>query len=142
MSAERWAIRKDYADENLKLQRAQRIEELETGVYESAAGIAQAVLAFHEVTPDQTEPPRAWVEQYGREAAMQRLTVAKSGYLPQSLAPTAINHAFKIMTGVARMRAFKQQHVQANLNVKLVLPAPTSREHPGPVVYQTKDLDE
>lgn len=142
MSAERLAIHKAYADENLKLQRAQRIEELETGVYESAAGIAQAVLAFHEVTPDQTEPPAAWVAAYGREAAMQRLTVAKTGYLPPSLAPNAVNHAFKIMTGIARMRQYKAQSVQNHLNVKLVLPAPTSREHPGPVVYQTKDLDE
>jgi len=137
-----FALRQELADENLKIQRMARIEELENRVFETAAGIVEALFAFHEVSPQQAEPPASWIAEFGEEAAMQRLAVAKAGWLPPSLSPTAVNHAVKMMTGISRSRAHKTSLTQNNLNVKLVLPAPTSREHPGPVVYETKDLDE
>jgi hypothetical protein len=139
---EGYALRRELADEKLKEARFARIEELENQVFEQAAQIAVALFDFCQVSPDQTEPPPEWIAQFGPEGAKQRLAVAKSGWLPPSLAPNAVSHAVKMMTGISRGRQHRLRVTAREVNVKLVLPAPTSREHPGPTVYPTKELDE
>ncbi len=139
---EGFQLRKEIADENLKLARQTRIEELEAEVFETAGQIVGALFDFQQVRHDQTEPPPSWVEQYGVEGAKSRLAVARAGWLPPSQAPVAVNHAVKMMIGVNRGRNYRMKLTQNNINVKLNLPAPTSREHPGPITYETRDLDE
>lgn len=135
-------LRKELADEKQKEARIARIEQLEQRVFEQASGVVQAVLAFAEVSPHQTEPPASWIAEYGEEGAKQRLEVAKTGWLPQSIAPNATKLAVQLMVGSQRGRQRNVRLGIGTVNVKIALPAPTSREHPGPVTYDVKDLDE
>jgi hypothetical protein len=141
--AEGFALRKELADEKQKELRIAKMEGLEMRVFEAAAGIMEATFAYSEVRPDQTEPPPDWIERYGAEGAQQRLEVAKGGWLPQSVAPVAVKYAMQFLTGSIRGRSYRNQKlIQNNLNVKIALPAPTSREHPGPTTYEVRDLEE
>ncbi len=138
---EGFALRKELADEKQKAMRMARIEELENEIFERAAGVVNAALSFTEVTPTQTEPPPGWVAEYGYEAAKQRLEIAKMGYWPASVAPNAFKLAQQVQTGISRGRAYSMKVTQNNLNVKIALPAPTTLEHPGTVVYEVRDLE-
>lgn len=138
---EGFALRKELADEKQKALRLARIEELEQEIFERACGIVNAALSFHEVAPNQTEPPEAWVAELGPEAAKQKLEIAKASWLPQSLAPNGFKLAAQVATGIARGRGYRAKITQNTLNVKISLPAPTTREHPGPITYETRKLD-
>lgn len=142
MVATGWALRQELKDEKLKEARLARIEELEQNLLETAAGIIEAGLAFHEVTPTQQDPPPDWVERYGETAARQRLAVAKAAWMPQSLAPAALPLSVRMYVGITRGRGRQQQLVQNQLNVNLTLPAPTSKEHPSTAeTYATKEIE-
>ncbi len=138
---EGYALRKELADEKQKEVRLARIEELENEIFERASGVVNAALAFHEVSPTQTEPPESWVAQYGYEGAVQRLAVAKSQWLPSSVAPNGTKLAVAVMVGISRGRSYRVKMTQNTLNVKIALPAPTTAAHPGPVVYEVRDLE-
>lgn len=143
MSGEGFRFRKEYEDEEKRAERLARIEELECRVYERASQVVQAALCFHEVTPTQTEPPEEWVKEYGYAGAKQRLEVAKTGWLPQSLAPNALKIAVSCTIGIRRnQRQANNRLGSGDLPVKMLLPQPTTREHPGLVAYPVKDLDE
>ncbi len=124
-----------------KEQRLARIEQLEDDVFEQAVSIVQQVLSFGEVAHDQTDPPEAWVAQFGEEEARKRLKLAQSGWLPASSSPAAFKYALQAMGGIAKGRAWRVKVTQNNLNVKIALPAPTSTAHPGPITYEVRDLD-
>lgn len=138
---EGFALRQELADEKLKETRLARIEQLENEVFERSVGVLNAALAFVEVDPDQIEPPESWVEEYGLEAARQRLKIAKMGYLPASIAPNGFKLALQAQTGISRGRAYRVKLTQNTLNVKIALPAPTTAEHPGPTVYEVRELE-
>jgi hypothetical protein len=136
------AIGIEIRDEKAKEARLARIEALEDAVFDRASSLIEAALSFHEVSPAQTEPSAEWIAQYGLEGALQRLQVAKAGWLPQSVAPSALKLAAQVWVGTTRGRAFKGLKLtQNNLNVKINLPAPTSSDHPGPEVYAVKDIE-
>ena len=128
-------------DPVLKEQRLARIEQLEDEVYEQCVSIVREFLAFREVRHDQTEPPPAWVTEFGEEEALRRLNLAKAGWLPASISPAGIKTAMAGMNGISRGRAYKVKVTQNNLNVKIALPAPTTTAHPGPITYEVRDLD-
>lgn len=136
-----YALRQELKDEKQKALRIARMEELEDALLETAAGIAGAAMAFSEVTPNQQEPPPAWIEEYGEEGARQRLAVAKAAWMPPSIAPVAVTLSVRMYTGIMRGRGHKVRLTQNNLNVQMILPAPTSREHPGAEVYPTKEIE-
>ncbi len=138
---EGFALRKELNDEKAKETRLARIEELENEVFERAVGVVNAALAFVEVTPQQEEPPENWVTEFGLEAARQRLQIAKMGYLPASMAPNGFKLALQAQVGISRGRAYRVKVTQNNLNVKIALPAPTTAAHPGPTVYEVRDLE-
>ena len=138
---EGFELRKELADEKRKEARLARIEELENEIFERASGVVNAALSFHEVSPTQTEPPESWVAEYGYDAAMQRLALAKSQWLPASVAPNGTKLAVAAMIGISRGRQFRVKLTQNNLNVKIALPPPTTAAHPGPVVYEVRDLE-
>lgn len=139
--SEGFYLRKELKDEKQKEMRLARIEELENEIFERAAGVVNAFCAFTEVDPRQAEPPESWITEYGREGAAQRLMVAKAGWLPASVAPAGAKLAAQVMAGIARGRGYRVRVTQNNLNVKIALPAPTTPEHPGPVVYEVRDLE-
>lgn len=132
----------EFRDPEAIAARQQKIAELEDEVFQTSVGVVQAMLDFHLVTPDQQEPPPDWVEKWGREAAEQRLRVAKAGWMPNSLAPAATGLASRIVTGIARARGSRQQALgPAEINVKLQLPMPTSAAQPGAPVYPSKEIE-
>lgn len=134
--------RRDQRDEAKREERLARIEELENEIFERAAGVVNAYLSFSEVTPTQTEPPPAWVAEYGYDAAMQRLAVAKAGWLPASVAPAAAKLAVQAQIGISRGRGYRMKITQNNLNVKIALPAPTSSAYPAnDTTYEVRDLE-
>lgn len=136
-------LQAELKDEKQKLIRQERMEALEQRVYEHAGGVVEALLAFTEIDPQQADPPPDWVERYGEVAARQRLQVAKAAWLPAASFPAGGKLAVQVLTGITRGRQHRNQKLtQNNINVKIALPAPTSREHPGPVVYEVRDLEE
>lgn len=137
-------LAKELRDEQQKAIRLERMDQLEQRVYEQSSSVVEALLAFAEIDPHQAEPPPAWVEAYGQEGAEQRLRIAKAAWLPQSVFPAGGKLALQAMTGISRGRAYRNAKLtQNNINVKVIsLPAPTSREHPGPTVYEVRDLEE
>lgn len=128
------ALSKDWRDPAKKEARLARVEELEDRVFDRAAGVLEAALSFHEVTPHQTEPPPHWIAEYGEEGARQRLEVAKASWLPQSLAPNGTKLASLVYTGIQRARGHKANFHAKVVNVKIALPAPTSSAHPSAVI--------
>lgn len=135
------ALAKELADEQKKEERLARMTALEDEVYETATQVVLAGIAFHEVSPTQPEPPQAWIDIYGYDAAMRRLRVAQAMWMPKSQAPAGLDLAQKAMTGISRGRAFRVRLTQNQLNVKIELPAPTSAEHPGPETYKVLDIE-
>jgi hypothetical protein len=136
-----FALRQELADEKLKEARYARIEQLENEVFERAVGVVNAALAFVEVTPEQEEPPETWIAEFGLEQARQRLKIAKMGYLPASVAPNGFKLALQAQTGITRGRAYRVKMTQNTLNVKISLPAPTTVDHPGPTVYEVREME-
>lgn len=136
-----YALRQELKDEKQKALRIARMEELEDALLETAAGIVGAAMSFHEVSPNQKDPPPAWVAEYGEEAARQRLAVAKAGWMPSSLMPAAIPLSVRMYVGIQRGRGHKVRLTQNNLNVQISLPAPTSKEHPSGESYPVKEID-
>lgn len=118
------------------------IAEAEDRVHQTAIGILEATLDFHLVEPDQVMPPEEWVEMYGEKAAIQRLRVAKAGWMPAGKAPVALRIAPAVVVGIAKARGQQAASRQVvEVNARIALPAPTSAEHPGPVEYPTKEID-
>lgn len=139
---EGFILRQQLKDEKNKEARIERIEAIEAEIFEHTSGIAQAYLDFHQVHPHQTEPPPEWVEQFGEVGAKQRLAVAKAGWLPQAAAPSAVTQAFRFLFASGKARRHNVRVQASNLNVTIALPPPTTREHPGPVEYEVRDLEE
>lgn len=132
----------DVRDEDRRKARLARMIDIEDEVFQTAAGIIKASLAFHEVGPTQQEPPPEWIERYGREAALQRLAVARAGWMPQSLAPSSVKLASSVMVGISRARRHSAAQLgPTEINVKLQLPAPTSAEQPGAPEYPSKEIE-
>lgn len=125
-----------------KAARLTRMLDIEDEVYQQASGILRAALDFCHVRPDQTEPPPEWVEQYGLEAAKQRLEVAKQGWAPKSLSASGVDLAKAMVIGISRAR----RHTALNsgpreVNAKIALPAPTSAGMPGAPEYPSKEVE-
>jgi len=140
MVNERAFLAKELSDPKRVEERLARIVEIEDNIYQRAAGVLEATLSFHEVAPNQQEPSPEWVEQYGAEGAKQKLAVAKTGWLPQALAPNATKLALQYVTAVTRAR--RGAVVKANeLNVQIQLPAPTSAAHPTVSVYPRREIE-
>jgi hypothetical protein len=137
------AMLREIHGEDGKASRLARMLELEDEVYQQASGILRAALDFCHVRPDQAEPPAEWVEQYGLDAAKQRLEVAKQGWAPKSLSASGIDLAKSMVIGISRAR----RHTAANaglpreVNAKIALPAPTSAGMPGAPEYPSKEVE-
>lgn len=129
-------------DEGAKAARLARIIEIEDEVFQTAAGILEATLDACHVDPQQETPPPEWVERYGRAAAERRLSVAKAGWMPRSLAPNFITVAGQIYTAVTRARRFAAASAgPREINAKIALPAPTSAGMPGAPEYPSKEVE-
>lgn len=125
-----------------KASRLTRMLEIEDEVYQQASGILRAALDFCHIAPGQEEPPPEWVEQYGLEAAKQRLAVAKQGWAPKSLSASGIDLAKSMVIGISRARRSAQMTVgPREVNAKIALPAPTAAGMPGAPEYPSKEVE-
>lgn len=135
------ALAKELADDQKKEERLARMTALEDEVYETATQVMLAGLSYHEISPTQAESPQSWIDTYGYDAAMRRLRVAQSMWMPKSQSPAGMDLALRAHAGISRGRAFRVRLTQNQLNVKIELPAPTSAEHPGPETYKVLDIE-
>lgn len=125
-----------------KASRLTRMLEIEDEVYQQASGILRAALDFCHIDPAQPDPPPEWVEQYGLEAAKQRLNVAKQGWEPKSTSACGIDLAKSMVIGISRARRHTAlQGGPREVNAKIALPAPTSAGMPGAPVYPSKEVE-
>lgn len=123
--------------------RLAEMERIEEEIYQASTQIVAATLEASCVPPNLEEPPPEWVEKYGLEGAKMRLIVAKHAWLPKNQAPMFMHTAQDMSIGIQRIRALRAGTALAlkELNVKIALPAPTSAEHPGPVEYETREIE-
>ena len=131
-----------YQDE-LRSTQLRAILEAENRVLQTSQQVVEAVLAFHEVEPDQVLPPADWVERYGKDAAEKRLRVARSGWLPSAHSPSAVKIAAQVMVGIAKSRgqiAAAAAMPAGDVNVRISLPSPTDAAHPV-IEYPSKEID-
>lgn len=124
-------------------QRLARIQAVEDRIADRCAEVIEGMLDFDMVELNQLEPPPEWVEKYGPEVARRRLVSAKGGKAPAYEAPSAQKVAVQVYNGIVRGRAFRSIKVtQNNLNVKIQLPAPTSKEFVETEAYPTKEIEQ
>lgn len=125
-----------------KEKRMVRMREIEDEVLQRAIGNCNAIQCFSEISRDEENPPEQWVEELGLEAAQKKLAIAKQGWVPQKEAPFGAIQAMQIMIGIAKARGQSVKIGSLELNARISLPAPTTSEHPGPVTYEVRDLEE
>lgn len=143
MTFYRTAVQREMYGEPEKATRLTRMLDIEDEVYQQASAILRAGLDFCLIRPDQTEPPPEWVEQYGLDAAKQRLEVAKQGWQPKSLTASGIDLAKCMVIGIGRARRHAAALNQGprEVNAKIALPAPTSAGMPGAPEYPSKEVE-
>lgn len=128
--------------DRLREERLVRLRDLEDSILVRASNVVDSAMAWAEVEFNTPDPPEEWVRDFGEEAARQRLNVAKAAWMPQSQAPVGLKLATAVMVGIAKARGNQKSSLQQNLNVQIVLPAPTSKEHPGGEdAYDVIDVD-
>lgn len=123
-------------------KRLARMRDVEDEVMQRALGNVDAMLSYYEVKPGDENPPEAWVERYGLEGAMQRFQVARDARLPKAQAPIGLHTSLQVVVGIAKARGQSVRVGTLELNARISLPAPTTAEHPGPVTYEVRDIDE
>jgi hypothetical protein len=122
--------------------RLARMREIEDECLQRAIGNCNAIQCFSEVSRDEENPPESWVQELGLEAAQKKLAIAKEGWKPQKEAPFGAIQAMQIMIGIAKARGQSVRVGTLELNARISLPAPTTSEHPGPVVYEVRDISD
>lgn len=127
--------------ERAREERITRLRDLEDTILLRASNVVDAAMAWGEIECNTAEPPSAWIEAMGYGAAKQRLNVAKAAWMPQSQAPVGLKLAVAVQVGIAKARGQGKNAGVQNLNVQIVLPAPTSKEHPAEEVREVIDVD-
>lgn len=128
--------------ERRREERLARLRDLEDEILERSCRVVDAAMAWGEVTFDQALPPREWVDKHGEREAQQRLQIAKATWMPASVAPVGLKLAVQLVVGIGKARGARIATTNNQLNVQICLPAPTSKEHPGPEQqYEVIDVD-
>jgi hypothetical protein len=84
---------------------AERILELENRMLADSLEIVADVHRFREISPDDTAPPQAWIDELGEELAWRRFRVASAAWLPVKEAPVAIKTATQMAVGILKVKA-------------------------------------
>ena len=101
----------------------ERLEDLENSIYADNLVICRGMTRCFEIDREAEEPPAAWIEQMGKEAAWQEFRVAKASWMAPKDAPVALTAANKIVTNLAKARATRDAGRQGlQLNVVAVFP--------------------
>ena len=135
-------LTKAYASDSARTLRMERMLAIEDEILEHSLGIVRGMLSAAEIRPSDENPPEEWVQRLGKEAAEQQLAVARECWLPASKMPGFVVHSTHLVVGIAKARGQKIHLRAGELNVKISLPAPTTAEHPGEVVYETREIEE
>lgn len=111
-------------------QRERSLRAIESEMLEKSIQISMDCMRFAEVEPDSDEPPGSWVRELGYDKAMERLKLAKSGWMNKKEAPIGVQIAQVIAVGIIRSRATEKAGPRT-LNVQMVqmsAPLPTFPE--------------
>jgi len=125
-----------------KENRLARMREIEDEILQTALGNVAAIQDATSISPEEENPPEEWVERFGKEAAEKRLYAAKWGWKAQKEAPLWAIQALQMVVGIAKARGQSVRVGTLELNARISLPAPTTSEHPGPVVYEVRDISD
>lgn len=121
-------LRRD--DTQGKIEAMRRIEDQ---ILESAMGTIQAALRFAEINPADDDPPKAWVEELGEEAARAAHRVARYATMSRKDAPAGLEIARTVMLGIVKARATEKQPRELQVNVVQV-------QVTDPTIYAVKDI--
>jgi hypothetical protein len=81
--------------------------------------ILRDTFAAREIAPGEKEPPQAWIDELGREAAEARLRLANAGWMPTKEAPAFVQTARAFAVGRMKSEATKKGG-NRTLNVQFV----------------------
>lgn len=96
-----------------------QLQKLESEILERSMRQVNDSLHWEDIDADTEEPPGAWVEEMGMEAAMRRLNVAKAAWRNAKEAPVGLNMARTTMVGIMKKNAMLKGGAPT-LNVQFV----------------------
>lgn len=71
-------------------------------IFEDASRVTEDVLAFRDIDPSTTEPPKEWVDALGPKEAMKRFRIAQSAWMSAKEAPVGIKVAKELVVGISK----------------------------------------
>lgn len=107
------------ATRHVEERRERSIRSLESDLLEKSLTVAMDSMRAFEISPDQEEPPEAWVKELGVKGAVERLRTAKMSLLSKKEAPVAIDVAKTVAMGIIRARSVEKTGPKV-LNVQFV----------------------
>ena len=111
-------------------------------ILQTAMSNVAAIQSFSQFHPSDENPPESWVQELGLEAARKKFDRAKKGWGSVKDAPFGAVQALHLVIGIAKARGQSVRVGTLELNARISLPAPTTAEHPGPVVYEVRDISD
>ena len=101
---------------------AQRgLQRLEDEIFEQAAEVVQMAMRFGDVEMGETEPPEAWIEEYGGyEQAKRAMRYVQAAQMSAKDAPAGIKVSTTVLTGLLRSRADRKQVQPLNVQVAVL----------------------
>lgn len=98
--------------------RADRLADIEDGLFADSAFILGGVMSFAELDPEDLDlMPKGWVEEFGREEAIKRHRVAKASWMNAKESPVALKMAQTTAIGITKARAAAGGGGIKNLNI-------------------------
>lgn len=110
-----------------------RLQRVENDIYDKSMDIVDMALGFADVPPQVGDeapvPPKAWIEEYGKDEAERRFRVAKWALLPANQAPVGLRLAQTTALGIIKAR--ESRKAPPIINVQMMqMPAPTNYQLP------------
>lgn len=102
---------------------ANEIRRIEDEIHLGAMDVVDGSISGFSLSPEDTEPPKEWIEAFGEKRAWIRFRAARAGQLNAKEAPVAIKVATQIMTGITKARSMEKA-APRSLNVAFVQMSP------------------
>lgn len=85
-----------------------KLQRLEDRILEKSLLTVYDSLHWEDIDAGAVDPPQAWIDEVGLEAAKKRLRVAQAAWMNAKEAPVALNMARAISMGITKVRAARQ----------------------------------
>lgn len=97
-----------------------RLLKLQDEIFEANLSITHDATRFREIGPADEQPPQAWVDELGEQAAWHRFRVARSAWMGAKDAPIALSMAKSIVSAMSKSAALRQSGGRV-LNVEMAI---------------------